>query len=177
MLNGRTMSCRLLATVLAIATVSACSYPRTGIVAGAATMIAGGVILAKAQPDPDENNPFAIWGTLIGDTVGVSVMAAGLGVIVGGLVGLALEKPESSPVPSAPEPALQPTLQPAASDDGPPTVRPAAELAVQLRIAARAGHCETATHIAHELVRIDSAMAVALVKSDHDVARCLAARM
>jgi hypothetical protein len=68
-------------------------------------------------------------------------------------------------------------LRPPGLESSAPAARPANELAVQLRIAAHAGHCEAAAHIAHQLVKLDGALAVELVKTDNDVARCLAYKM
>src|SRR5262245_34906803 len=55
-LIGRTMMLRLVAPVLAIAALSSCAYPRTAIVAGAVTAVAGGMLFAhESDYKPDHS--------------------------------------------------------------------------------------------------------------------------
>jgi len=196
-LIGRTMSYRFAALALAFATLTGCALPRTAIVTGAVTAIAGGVLLSEARsvPKADPLNPASIPAAAIGGTisytaalVGTVVLLVGTGLMTSGAIGLGMESAEApaplGPVAQEPVPAIVAPVadgEPAAlTPPGSATAVLAtrrAQLTAQLWVESRAGHCGTATAVAQRLAVIDRAYLIALIDRNPAVSSCVAYKM
>ncbi|MEO7734462.1 MAG: hypothetical protein ABIY55_26135 [Kofleriaceae bacterium] len=91
---------RLLTAALALSSLAACSAPRTALIAGAATTLAGGLVLHHgAALPPDRHGPYlSPGGEASGEVaLGAIAFAVGLGLLTGGAIGL-LE--EVAPAPA-----------------------------------------------------------------------------
>jgi hypothetical protein len=174
------MTLRLVPAALVVTLLASCTIPRTGIVAGTATMLAGGMIISSSQVDPPGKSDlyrYDVLGEMIGDLVGGMLVTAGAGILLGSLVGLAQEKPEPTErLAVAVAPAVEPV--PAAPRVATPeeialSGRLQNQLALQARVAARAGRCEAVAVIASKLSGVDHAMYRDLIANDDHVARCV----
>jgi len=179
------MSLRLVAVTLALSSLSACAIPRTAIVAGAATAIVGGVLIAganhKASPDPINIPANVILATadVASEALGAALIALGTGTLVSGVIGLGIEDRTPAPTPIAREPEAPPVRLVEAPPGSATAVLHARsdELAIQLRVESQAGHCAAAAVIARRLGTLDPPRVTALIDRDDIVARCLAYRM
>jgi hypothetical protein len=199
------MSLRLLAAGLAFTTLTACAIPRTAIVAGAVTAVAGGMLLSDAQSSP-QRDPHNLPANVIDSTVsytqllvGTMTLLLGAGLITSGAIGLGIEsEPVLAPVAQAPatEASDRPSDHPTKRLTDRPTDRPAEpatlappgsatavlaaraeQLTSQIWIESRAGHCGTATAAARRLAVLDRNRLIALIDRNATVASCLAYRM
>jgi hypothetical protein len=110
------MPIRSILATLAIASLSACAYPRAAIVTGTMVAVTGGVMAATARvrdcstPDASELCGFDQLGDTIKQDTGAVIMVGGLALLLAGLVGLSNEHqaaatapaPPTGPVPIAP---------------------------------------------------------------------------
>ena len=189
-LIGRTMSLRLLAATLAFTTLTACAIPRTAIVAGAVTAVAGGVLLSDSRSSP-QRDPYNIPAKLIDGAVsytqvlaGTMALLVGAGLMTSGAVGLGMEsQPALAPLgPLAEAPTMIETTaeRETFAPPGSATAALAArrqQLTTQIWIESRAGHCGTATAAAQRLGLLDRAKLIALIDHNAVVAGCIAYKM
>src|SRR5690348_10644542 len=100
---------RLACAALVISTLSACTMPRTALVVGAATTIAGGAMMASIKPaqkttcegatvicPPDINYTLQSTANGFGYLISGTILATGLAVLLSGAVGLAQEHANES---------------------------------------------------------------------------------
>lgn len=187
---------RLVCVALVISTLSACTMPRTALVLGAATTIAGGAMIASIKPveqhscqgatvycPPDIGGFLQTEANAVGYLLGGIVVATGLGVMLSGAVGLAQEQAREVPAP----PPLAPIAAthtigmgmlpaPAAGSDAaaaPPGPRPGSVFRIRAQTAARTGRCDLAVDAATQLERLDPAMYADLIERDDPVDRCM----
>jgi hypothetical protein len=180
------MSLRLVAAALAFTTLTACAIPRTAIVTGAVTAVAGGMLLSDSQSSP-QRDPYNTPAKLVDGAVsatqallGTMVLLVGAGLITSGAVGLGMERePALAPlaqVPAIDAPIRPTTLDPAGSATAVLSAR-AEQLASQISIESRAGHCGTATAAARRLAVLDRSRLIALIDRNPAISSCVAYRM
>jgi len=143
------MSLRLGAWAAALSLVAGCAVPRTSIALGAVTAFV---------------------------TTGSVLLVAGALLMLVGVVSLGGEHDSAVPTGLAEDEPL------ARSSSAPPgSARAAlqgrvAQLAFELRVEARAGHCAAASALGLRLDRLDHAQLVALVEDDRAIAACIEVR-
>jgi len=190
---------RLASVALLISTLPACTLPRTALVLGAATTIAGGAMIASIEPvkphscegatvfcAPDIGGSLQSASNGLGYLLGGIIVATGVSVMLSGAVGLAQEHARERPAPPPiapcaatrtigmgllPVPACSSAATTAAAV--PPT-DPRAMLLIQAPTAARIGWCDVAVHAAEQLEKLDAAMYAALIENDDRVKHCVA---
>jgi hypothetical protein len=171
-----------------IALACGCTLPRTALIAGAATTIAGAAIIVGASnsqcraatADCDLYNLLNAPGVVLATALGSALAAAGGGLMIGGLIGLAEERRDAARAAPIGPPGAFASGPPSAISPGPPgATAPGAPdpRAVQLTLEARAGHCASAQAIARVLAAQDPDLVAAQIQRDADVARCLVYRM
>jgi len=186
---------RVTSVVLLISTLSACTVPRTALVLGAATTIAGGAMIASIEPAKPRSCegatvicPPDIGGSVqsavngLGYLLGGIIVVTGVSVMLSGAIGLAQERARDRPAPppaplagthaigtGLPAPASRSAGTTAAAI---PSTDARAVLLLQAQAAARIGRCDIAVHAAQELETLDPAMYAALI--DDHLERCMA---
>jgi hypothetical protein len=189
---------RLASVALLIVSVSACTVPRTALVLGAATTIAGGAMIASIEPvkprscegatvfcPPDIGGALQAAANGIGYLLGGIIIVAGASVMLSGAIGLAQERAREQPAPPiAPLAAAQPirTGSPPVPPYSAAAIPVAAVLAtdsravlqMRARAAARIGRCDLAVRAARQLEGLDAAMYADLIENDERVEYCLA---
>jgi hypothetical protein len=190
---------RLASVALLIATLSACTFPRTALVLGGATTIVGGAMIASIEPvkpqscqgatvfcPPDIGGTFQSASNGLGYLLGGIVVATGVSLMLSGAVGLAQEyaREQPAPPPLAPLAATHtlgmgllpvPTSSSTATTAvAVPASDPRAVLMIRARAATRIGRCDVAVHAAEQLEKLDAAMYAELIENDERVEHCVA---
>jgi hypothetical protein len=196
-LSWQVIMLRLASVVLVISTLSACTVPRTALVLGAATTIAGGAMIASIKPvehhscegatilcAPDIGGSLQAGANGVGYLLGGIVVAVGVGVLLSGAVGLAQEHAPEAPPPPLPPLAATHTVgmgmlpAPAPSSAAATSATrqvpdPGKVLRVRAQTAARGGRCDLAVDAARQLEKLDPTLYADLIERDDPVDRCL----
>lgn len=169
---------------------SGCATPRATVVAGCVTTFVGAAALgtsllfgARSECAADEsgdgcrfNNDLRADIAKPGYVLSGAIIAVGLGTVLSGMIALSREQKQSAAVNLSRPPVAPVTLTDAAKaavDEAAPASGPPDHLAVQLGIAAHAGHCQTAAMLARQLIETDASTMRALLERDAGVARCM----
>lgn len=189
---------RPIALLAALALIPGCSMPRAGMVAGAVTAIAGAALISDASNMRPSRGAFDVTPLVVSEAevlVGSSLLVGAAVTLIASLVGLSQEHAAeeeraaaraartamSLRAPAAASAAASASsssavLAPSAPRPG--SARAAlngrvAQLAFELRLEARAGHCATAEALALRLDRLDRAQLIALADDDAAIASCV----
>jgi hypothetical protein len=185
----------LLAAFLVLALLNGCAAPRAAIVGGAATMLAGGLLLSRSVSDPcatGQTGPdVACQAVSLGlashaasfendmiEAGGGLLLAAGAALAIAGFASLPKGESEKAPAAAALRPAAIVLVAPKPAPN--PAIvalrsREQNRLAFQASTAAHIGQCGAAALTAQRLAELDAPLYQELLATDATLASCVAA--
>jgi len=187
------MLARVAVCCLLVTLALGCSR-RAALFGGAATTLGGVLLVADASNDncPDGGTACEITDEAFVKPIDAGIKVFGIGLIIAGVVlmavGLGTDEPDREAI--APPPSAPPPIVATTSPSGPPGLVDAAalpadfairsrmenQLAIQVSVAARRGHCVAALASGRRLAEIDPELHRKLVIADAAYARCVVAQ-